>query len=53
MKLKKLGSNNRITPLYFFEQKIIRKIFGCVKEGDIWRKRNKCEIFTIFEGGDI
>ena len=35
------------------ERKIIRKTYGDVKEEEICRMRNNCEVDVVLEGGNI
>ena len=39
--------------LKIFERKVIRRIYGAVKEGDIWRIRNNKEVNEVLEGENI
>jgi hypothetical protein len=39
--------------LRVFEGKILRRIYGPVQEGDIWRNRNNEELNTSIKGEDI
>ena len=39
--------------LRIFERKILRKIYGPIQEGDIWRIRNNEELNRSINGEDI
>jgi len=39
--------------LRIFERQILRKIFGLVNTGNIWRIRNNMETDKLIEGADI
>ena len=39
--------------LRIFERKILRKIYGLIKEGDIWKTRNNEELNRSINGDDI
>jgi hypothetical protein len=39
--------------LRIFERKILRKIYGLIKEGDIWKTRNNEELNRSINGEDI
>ncbi|EFN80576.1 Putative uncharacterized transposon-derived protein F52C9.6, partial [Harpegnathos saltator] len=46
-------TNKDMEILRRFERKIIRRIYGAVKEGERWRIRHNEEINNILEGEDI
>jgi hypothetical protein len=39
--------------LRLFERKILRKIYGLIQKGDIWRIRNNEELNRVINGEDI
>jgi len=39
--------------LRIFERKILRKVYGPIQEGDIWRIRNNEELNRSINGEDI
>lgn len=36
-----------------FERKILRRIFGPVKEGEVWRKMKNKELYELFGEADV
>jgi hypothetical protein len=36
-----------------FERKILRKIFGAVREGDHWRARYNNELYRLYRGAGL
>ena len=42
-----------ISRLIIFERKILQKIYGPIKEGEIWRIRNNKELYQVYKSPDI
>lgn len=39
--------------LLIFERLVLRRVFGGVKEGEIWRRRKNRELYDVFDNDDI